>query len=530
MPIAEMEKRMIDARRSRLPDEELEATLEQLEDSILLGKHDQFEELMDKLWGSRSGVAQKLADRLAGNRFRIPLLAFQMLPLFAGRRTRSYLLKVAQSTSAGDILRFDARRRAGWPQRGQARARLAFLATLHDQTATLVEALRQAVGGPPFPPEGEMLAEVLEYLLILPPQQAIEVIDLAAGELGRALAWVLRGLLHSREPQLRSEALRRIVAINDLGAAGAMDRATRLVRHPDFTAEVEAARRQLQPKPTDGRKGSRARRLPELHSAYLSPIDGDGGQAAIVLRRRSDDEYLVLHLLFKDGWGLKEAFGSSRITWQELTSLFRAGDDDRLMAIMSQKGDPEIPLVEIGQGAVRGAMEAAIDINAATRRPLPPAFEIWEPLMHDQDPPPAAERAVHPELDETGYESRGDLLRESGRLGDHPFFGGWFFDPDEIQPLLPSIPSPKGQQITERQLRPLVEALVDARMRELLRRRLRRQAWLFSEAGDRESRDLAMAAAAGLAGSGPELANHPLLQAMVMRSLNNLFGVEFSRA
>jgi len=521
---------MRNPRQKRLSDVELQETLDQMEQAMLSGCPDAYaevESLTPRLWSARSRMPQILADRLASGRTMIPGLAFEMLQGFAGARAPQYLRKLAEDTQVDDIVRFGSRRRLGWPERGETKERRAFLSTLSDDIATLVQALSEASLG--YPPDGEVLQEVLHYLLVMPPSRVTDVVAMSTQELGRGVAWVLRGLLHASEPAVRAAALEEIVAVADRGALGALDRVAATSPDEGFRSEIAAARRRLQMRLVSSGDGASAETLPPIHSAYLSLIDGQGGQVAIVVRQRDDGFYLLGQAFFDEEWGIKDSFGISRATWEMLQNLYGADASDRLTTFgPPEEGESAVTLVEVDPAAVRGAMAEALKTNIANSCPIPPRFEIWEPIFHDQDPPSEEETTVLPLLDDSPYADRIDLYKKSDQLLDHPFFEHWFFNPDEIGPLLASVPRPTDMRLTERQMRPLIEGLMDERARGLLRRRLQRQAWMLERKGDRKERDLALVAAARLAADDEaELVRLPLLRAMVRVSLENLFGVQF---
>src|SRR5690606_31016402 len=132
-----------------------------------------------------------------------------------------------------------------------------FLSSLQDPVATLSEALDQTVRGTPHPPNGETLEEVLRYLLVMPPVQAREVVTVSVRMLRSGVAWVLRGLLHARNAQLRDLALAGIMEIGDAGAAAALDRAARESHDPEYALRVQDTRRQLEAASSTAGPGSR---------------------------------------------------------------------------------------------------------------------------------------------------------------------------------------------------------------------------------------------------------------------------------
>lgn len=453
------------------------------------------------------------------------MLAFRMLDGFAGARSRRYLSTLAKNLEAEDIVRFGARRRVGWTQRGERKARLAFLASLKDEVSTLVEALHQATVGHPFPPDGEILQEVLGYLMAMPSQRVEETVTLAVNELGSHLSWLLRALLHASDASVHHLALQQIVSLGDRGAEGALRRAASTANDSRFRSEIETVLRRWQIRLVSTERAVTGAQLPPLHSAYLSAIDGDGGQVAIVVRERSPEVYELAQLFFKDSWGIKDSFGISETTWEEVQRLYGTTEQNRLSEFGGHADEEGVPLVEVDLAAVRKAIVEAVQLNSATSHPLPPAFEIWEPLLHDQDPPAAGEPVATVELDDAPYGDRTDLLQRSGQLLRHRYFTAWFFNPDEIEPALEGVPRPREGRMTQKQFRPLIERLVDRKTLQLMRGRLRRQAWLLKQAGDLERSDVALAVAASLAtAKGPQMGDHPFLKSMVLHSLANLFG------
>jgi hypothetical protein len=403
----------------------------------------------------------------------------------------------------------------GWPQRGEAKARLEFLLSLKDADATLVEAVVQA--GWAWLPDVEVLEEVLAYLTVLPAERRRAVVERALGEPepGPALPWLLRALLHLPDAELVRLVIDELVRRRDQAAAGALRRLSQTSRDADLRAEAEAAARRLRLQIVDRLSPpSEEESAPWLllDGAHLSAVDGAGAQVLLLVRRWEPGTRLVADVLQTDTWGVKDAFGRYRSPAGELADLtvesFRAGGVD---------------LVEVDLPSARGALAVAIATNAATGRPLSPAFELWEPFFHEAFPPAPEEPTSVPELDDAPYASRADLVRRSAALLEHPFFESWFFNPDEIGPLLDGIALGRGGRLKEAQYGPVIKQLVDVPLRERLRQRLRRQAWILDRHGDQRVRDLALATAASLAGAtATGLAKHPFIQAMVDASLDNL--------
>jgi hypothetical protein len=220
----------------------------------------------------------------------------------------------------------------------------------------------------------------------------------------------------------------------------------------------------------------------------------------------------VADVLLTDTWGIKDAFGHHRSPAGETAELtveaFRAGGVD---------------LVEVDLPSARGGLAAAIATNAATGRPLPPAFELWEPFFHETYPLTPDESTTVPELDDALYASRADLVRRSAALLEHPFFESWFFNPDEIGPKLEGMALGRAGRLRQARYGSLIRQLVDAPTQERLCQRLRRQAWVLDRHGDQQERDLALATAASLGSvTAAGLAKHPFVWGMVDASVHNV--------
>jgi hypothetical protein len=503
--------------------EQLRRSLDELEAAAVLDDSSRVIELADELWQSRRSVVPILVDRLSSGQARAPLVLLQLLPTFAGSGARQHLSRVARDARAPDLVRFSARRRMGWAERGERNARIKFLDSLQDPVATLAEAL-EALRGGPYPPSGETLEEVVKHLLVMPPNQAREVVTLGVRTASREISWLLRALLHAREPSLRALALEGILEVGDEGAAPAMERAAEASGDPDFASRVAAARQHLATAGIADRRGRKREALPPIHSTYLSAIDGSGGQVAIALREREEGLMMVAQLHLEDGWGVRDAIGVSSLPWEAAGDLFETRGD-RLAALRGELEGEEIPLVEVPAAALRGALARAERANAAGR-PLPREYEIWEPLVHDEDPPAPDEAVVAPEMDDSAYADREELYRRSGELLEHPFFQSWIFEPGGLAGALgKGVPPPLGGKLTMRHFRAILDALLDDSTRMDLRIRLRRQAWLLGQAHDPEQAEAALAAAVRLAGPDTsEFAHHPLLQRMVTLGMGIVMG------
>src|SRR3954454_662371 len=202
------------------PAVDVEGLLDALDTAMLQGDPERVAQLSEQLWPARRQVPDAIVGRLVEGRARVPGLAFEMLGGFAAERSETYLRRIAEDPAAPNIVRFGARRRAGWPETGQAKRRREFLDTLADPDGTLVEATAQATGG--WPPDGEVLGEVLGYLQALPAPRRREVLERIVSALGGRAAWLLRAALHIADVALQRQALSALVHLRDGGAAAAI--------------------------------------------------------------------------------------------------------------------------------------------------------------------------------------------------------------------------------------------------------------------------------------------------------------------
>jgi hypothetical protein len=487
----------------------VDGLLDALDAAMLQGDPERVARLSEQLWPARRQVPDALVRRLVDGRARVPGLAFEMLGGFAGAKVETYLQRVADDPAAPSIVRFGARRRAGWPERGAAKRRLAFLETLADPDETLAEATGQATGG--WPPDGEVLGEVLGYLQALPAARRRAVLERIVAAHGPRAAWLLRAALHIADAPLQRQALSALVHLRDAGAAAAIGRLARTARTAALRAEAQAAAQRLQVRPVDAAMEDERLPFPPLTRAYLSQIDGDGGQVVIAVREWGPGLCLFVDVFHNEPWGIKAALGAMRLP------------SDQFEEMLAGFAEQDLTLVEVEGAAARGALAAAVAANVATRHAIPAEYELWAPFYHESDPPPADEPAVMPELEDGPYAGRADLVRASGRLAEHPWFDAWGFDADALLPSLARTPAPSRRGLTDRHYRVLLGDLVDDALRQRWRSRLRRQAWLLERAGEPAMRDLALAVAAQLgSASAADLVGQPFLRRRVEQQILDL--------
>lgn len=489
----------------------IDRLLDALDTAMLAGQTARVEALSEQLWAFRDHVPLVLTERLRAGRARIPMLAFELLGSFAGEATPHYLMQIAQDPAVADIVRWGARRRAGWPDGETGPERLAFLASLREGDQTLALAVEQALHW--MPPDGEILQEALAYLTALPPERRRPVIERIRAIDGPELTWFLNAAAHLDDPPVQRLVIEALTRRRDRLGADALGRLARTAGDAAVRHEAAVAERRLRLHviaPAD--PADHAAPLLTLDRVLASEIDGDGGQLLVVTRCWPHVGVgLMAAVFWNDQWGIKDAWGISRLPMEQLST--------GLLARIAES----MTLVEIDLASARGVLAAAVSVNAATGRPLPAVFEIWAPYFRDSLFPNSDEEVALIELSDDLDTAAMTRLRRTGALLAHPLFANWFFHPDDLLPLLLLTPPPSRGRLTERQYRPLIGELVDATVRERLRGRLRRQAWLLDRLGHTDERDLALTAAAGLRDRA-NLSKHPLLRAMVDRGLASLVG------
>ena len=191
----------------------------------------------------RGQAASALSERLIDGRAKIPFVAFEQLGLLAGERAPSHLLRIASEARAPDIVRWGAHRRLGWDADDEGRARLEFLGSLRDPDLTLVAAIIEANGW--WPPDAQVLQEVMAYLELLPSARRLALIREIPTRAARELCWLLRALVHLDDSAVQLFAIAELVRLRDRAATGALSRLVQTTTDKRVRAEAEAAIRRL---------------------------------------------------------------------------------------------------------------------------------------------------------------------------------------------------------------------------------------------------------------------------------------------
>jgi hypothetical protein len=486
---------------------ELERLLNDLERTMLAGQPPAPSEL-ERLLRSPDRLAKLLTERLLTGRANVPMMALDLLNMFGGEHSAELLGQVAASPRVSDDVRFGAQRRLGWPDEDdeeadedEAELRLEFLDSLRDPDGTLLGSV--GVAERTTPPDAEILAEVLGYLEVLPDERCLALVEQLAELPGPAATLLLQAVLQLDDELAARRALAALVERRAHGAVGALQRLADTTDSESLGQEASDAARRLALRPLEPTNP-----LPPVDRVWLSLVDGRGGQALLLARRLDSGVNLVVNAYFDELWGIKTVSGVS------------PAPDELVDEMVEDSEEQGVSLVEVDLASARGALALAFDYNVARGLGVPPVFELWEPLLHDTYPPAPDETVERPELDDSTYAGRTDLLANAGELLEHPFFEDWTLDLVATVAALGQVHPPVDQQWGLETYQPLTEQIMDAEIREQLRQRLRRQAWILEQDGDDEARDLALATAAQLTSGTPrELVENELLRGLIGRTV-----------
>lgn len=384
--------------------------------------------------------------------------------------------------------------------------------------------LEQLVSGKlPAQPTGQRLLHRLLNPAVRGPfletllRQSLSVVetfiaDMTATADYRAVA-VLAPLLHSIEEAV---VLAVISALGELGSPAARPALAERVEYDQRLVVRRAAAQVLDRLTDDSADLIEEIDLP-LQSAYLTIVDGAGAQMALIARQWGDRDVASFHVIFDETQGIQEAFGVPSQAPLEFVDMLDDLEDDGLTPV-------EVPLSQI-----------RADISHAYQRTLEEhgrvsvTFAAWESFVAGDDP-----RDI-PSVDIPGVDLRTgfEVFTECQHLLDLDEFGTWYFEPDEISRAIDELrrlQRRRGESDYEGQLvgliRKTLSGLVKPEHRELFRRRLERQAPLLMRIyDDPVHARRTLAAAAGLAGdAGIPVTEHPLLQEMLVRSLEDSLG------
>lgn len=485
----------------------IEQELDGIETAVEDPTRAQAQTRLDQLFRHRRQLPEVLFRRLLSGRTRHVPLMLGLLDLSAAERSEGYLRRILAAPESPDPVRYFVRQRMGWPIEDEVSGRRAFLGTLRDAPATLVEAVHQASAS--WPPDGNALTEVLNFLEVLPATEREPIVTRMAADLGAEAGWLLRALLHNDFARTARRALDGLLAHRPPGAEAAVRRLAETASNTNVRRDARKALQRLAGEPA---QLPAAKALPPLDDLVASVYDLSGAQTMWVVRTESADLCMFANFLCQDGSGLVSVLGLR----------FSSLDVVDAMQDYSESNGP--PLIGIELAAARAIIAEALEENARSGEPVPPEFEFWEPVLHDSYPPPAADTSVVTSLDDTPYAGRHDLIERSGELAEHVCFIGWAYDSEDVWRHIRGLPPPLLEPWTAQDYAKLTDRLVNDAEAARLRRLLGRQAWLLEQEGEEEARDVALAVAAALAASRRgERARIPFILAIIERSIAGLF-------
>lgn len=495
--------------------QQLEEEFERLHDAMQAGDQQRAAEPMASITGAGDLAVEVARERLIQGRSRMPGFDLEFLMVLAGDKVESVLRAISNDRSAADILRFGARRRLGWPERTERKARRDFLKSLADPDGTLVEAVVPAMESPI--PSGDIVAEVLAYMKVLPDRRNESLVRRIVEDSSCRYPALLHALMHLNAPHTQKLVLDELTRIKHPASAAAISRLGRTTGNEALRIECEAALRRLQLQVVGQERDEPVMPLPPCDIAIVTQLDGEGGQALLLRRMLSGEYCIFVNFFHNELVGVKDVYG--RI-------LFPTSDFDSLVDDFSMTG---LLAVEVGPEVVRGILDRAVEVNAAAGYPLPPEFELWEPMLHDSCPPAAGETDLYPELDDSGFAGEEPTALEIEALLDNDFCESWRFGFEETLDAMDGVPEPEYGQLTDVQFRPLLKALVTDDFRQRILSRLRRQAWLLEHEGLKGEATTALKASASIAAKGlPELYDNLFLKAFVGRSVDFVLTVDVS--
>ena len=354
----------------------------------------------------------------------------------------------------------------------------------------------------------------LEALLTRPLAHICATVDTLAATGDPRVILVLAPLLHAADLPVVQTAIDALVALGDPAARPALEERFRYDRRMEVR---QAAREALARIPKAPATLTEDPVLP-LEAAYLTVVDGAGGQMALIARRWPEGDVAVLHVIFDDVQGLRDAFGFPVQPLDDFTETLDDLEDDGLTPV-------ELPL-----DAVRAALAAAYQRVLERRGRASVEYVAWRAFLYGDDPRELPEVT----LPTVRLPHDLPLLHESDQLLDLDEFGSWYFEPWALRHVLDRLQRlqryERGKRY-ERQvvalIRRTLNELLDPETRQRFRRRLERQAELLARIypDDPAIPARCLAAAAGLAeDSGVPVSEHPLFQRMLVRSLEEALG------
>ena len=360
---------------------------------------------------------------------------------------------------------------------------------------------------PAITPEAQ--ARLPELLATPPEADAVARFgEIAAETIGGATA-LIEALGASRDEAAGQVLAAIAAAAPDTAQRKAARRALHRLRSTGVAVTVPVPAGPGQPVVADGQTLRPTR-------ALVSPADGVGSRVLFLLVERPLGGMTTFNLAINDVVGLKDTF---------IEETTRRRFDRRVQEWneTNQRPAHEIP-VEYGLSL----LSEALALNAESHFPLPRDFVIRRSQLGELPPPPSA-ALIHQHISRGQTFLMPNLLDESaGLLENEPELGGWVFSYAETEPFAQEYRVSEESRLVltteprevrqERTVAAAIDTLFTTEMRRAFRRRLEETAYIFWQTGRERSARQAVAAGFAIGDTG-SLRSHPLLRAIVMRSI-----------
>jgi hypothetical protein len=369
------------------------------------------------------------------------------------------------------------------------------------------------------------LPGLIDEIQNLPPQASCEMVQQVGRELGGQALVLLTLVAKSGNTSLALAAVEAMGSITSHQSALSLREIAGTISDKKIKKEAKRSLYRLKmagvevEEPTEEETPSLERELmPRPRQALISHIDRAGGRLIWMVMERPLGALSLVALRITDTEGIKECIdvnlGKKRLK-QELERTRKMED----LTVV------EVP-VSYGQLLVREAYH-----NNLKRGVEPPLeYRKWQKAMEEgeiSDTSPA----IYQELREEEVRLNPALLKESSDLLSLPEFSRWFFDLDSVATYALELLEARQSRIIlsdwarqEREARIIgkaVEGLFSDNYPGLFKRRLEEMAYILWKTDRRQEAKKALAAALVLGeGSDRSLGEHPLISAMVLRSLN----------
>ncbi|MGE5618580.1 MAG: hypothetical protein ACM3US_04900 [Sphingomonadaceae bacterium] len=382
------------------------------------------------------------------------------------------------------------------------------MSELPERVAEMLEAAVEAG-------EGYDRAGLLHELARLPDAGAREVLTRLAKKKGAEAVPLLQGLATVATGPLALAVVEALSSIRDVAAASCLQ-----VLAAGASGDLrKAVRRGLHRLASLGVHPSVAAAAPAeeqvrgwyLARALVSPFDGAGNRAMWLDFPRGSDAAL-LGLVWNEEKGILDVF-----TAEMARSRF-----DREAARLAS--DEDLPWVEVPVDYARHLIEEAHALNAASGTHLPFEYLVWRdrigrPLQSYERP--LVYSVINPA--EVRWDPR--YLERSAELLGLEMFRIWLLDQEALGPFVRERVAAEQSGLVlaavsrEAQERSLVDraiqALFDARVRALFKRRLEETSYLLWKLGREDRARIAVAAALALEPPERSLQNHPFVRGLV---------------